>query len=38
VVSLRGPVPDQARLDLALKAARQVKGVRKVVDLLKLKP
>jgi osmotically-inducible protein OsmY len=38
VVSLRGPVPDQARLDLALKAARQVTGVRKVVDLLKVKP
>jgi osmotically-inducible protein OsmY len=34
VVSLRGPVPDRARRDLALKAAKQVDGVRKVVDLL----
>jgi len=37
VVSLRGPVPDQARLDLAVKAAGKVEGVRKVVDLLAVK-
>jgi hyperosmotically inducible periplasmic protein len=38
VVCLRGPVPDQARLDLAVKAATQVKGVSKVVNLLSVKP
>lgn len=37
VVSLRGPAPDQTRLDLALKAAAKVEGVRKVVDLLTVK-
>lgn len=35
VVSLRGTVPDQARHDLALAAATKVKGVKKVVDLLR---
>ncbi len=33
-VSLRGQVPDQARLDLALEAAAKVEGVRTVVNLL----
>jgi osmotically-inducible protein OsmY len=33
-VSLRGPVPDAARRDIALKTAAQVKGVVKVVDLV----
>jgi osmotically-inducible protein OsmY len=36
VVSLRGTVPDQARLDIALKTAAGVKGVKQVVDLLRV--
>lgn len=36
VVSLRGTVPDQARLDIALKTAAGVKGVKQVVDLLRI--
>jgi hypothetical protein len=36
VVSLRGTVPDQARLDIALKAAAAVKGVQQVIDLLRI--
>ena len=35
--SIRGSVPDQARKDLALKTAASVEGVKKVVDLLKIK-
>ena len=35
--SVRGTVPDQARKDLALKAAGSVEGVKKVVDLLAVK-
>lgn len=37
-VSLRGPVPDESRRELALKAAQGVSGVTKVVDLLRVKP
>ncbi|MBI4914976.1 MAG: BON domain-containing protein [Acidobacteria bacterium] len=37
VVSLRGTVPDDERRDLAVRAAKGVSGVTKVVDLLKLK-
>lgn len=37
-VSLRGPVPDQTRLELALGAAAKVEGIHKVVDLLTVKP
>lgn len=36
VVSIRGPVPDQARKDLALKTAKGVEGVKKVVDLISI--
>ena len=36
VVSLRGTVPDQARHDIALKTAESVKGVKQVVDLLRI--
>lgn len=36
--SVRGSVPDQARKDLALKTAAGVEGVKKVVDLLRVKP
>jgi osmotically-inducible protein OsmY len=36
VVSLRGTVPDQARYDTALKTATAVKGVKQVVDLLRI--
>ena len=36
VVSLRGTVPDQARLDIALKTAAAVKGVQQVIDLLRI--
>jgi osmotically-inducible protein OsmY len=36
VVSLRGTVPDQARLEIALKTAAGVKGVKQVVDLLRV--
>jgi len=36
VVSLRGTVPDQARYDIALKTAESVKGVKQVVDLLRI--
>jgi osmotically-inducible protein OsmY len=37
VVSIRGTVPDQARLKLAREATSHVKGVKKVVDLLRVK-
>jgi osmotically-inducible protein OsmY len=37
VVSLRGTLPDEARKELALKAARKTTGVTKVLDLLKTK-
>jgi hypothetical protein len=37
VVSLRGEFPDEARHGFALKAARSVDGVKKVIDLIKLK-
>ena len=37
VCSISGTVPDQARLDLAVKAAASVEGVKKVVALLKIK-
>ena len=36
VVSLRGTVPDQARYDIALKTAASVKGVKQVIDLLRI--
>lgn len=36
VVSLRGTVPDQARVDIALKSAMSVKGVKQVIDLLRV--
>lgn len=36
VVSLRGTVPDQARYDTALKTATAVKGVKQVIDLLRI--
>ena len=35
--TVRGTVPDQARKDIALKAAGGVEGVKKVVDLLRVK-
>ncbi|MBP1621467.1 MAG: hypothetical protein H6Q02_2234 [Acidobacteria bacterium] len=35
VVSLRGTVPDKERREIAVKTAKDTKGVRKVVDLLK---
>jgi osmotically-inducible protein OsmY len=35
VVSLRGTVPDASRLGLAVKTATGVKGVKKVIDLLR---
>jgi len=35
VVSLRGTVPDEQRREIAVKAAKGTKGVRKVVDLIK---
>ena len=35
-VSLRGVVPEKARRDIALETAAAVKGVTRVVDLLKL--
>jgi osmotically-inducible protein OsmY len=35
VVSLRGTVPDRERREIAVKAAKGTKGVRKVVDLIK---
>jgi osmotically-inducible protein OsmY len=35
VVSLRGTVPDRQRRQIAVKAAKDTKGVRKVVDLIK---
>jgi len=37
VVSLRGELPDEARRGFALKAARSVDGVKKVIDLIKIK-
>lgn len=37
VVSLRGELPDEARRGYALKAARSVDGVKKVIDLIKIK-
>jgi len=36
VVSLRGPLPDPERKSLALKAAQQTAGVKRVIDLLKV--
>lgn len=36
VVSLRGTVPDQARHDYAMAAATKTKGVKKVIDLLRV--
>jgi osmotically-inducible protein OsmY len=36
--SVRGTLPDQARKDLALKAAASVEGVKTVVDLLRIGP
>ena len=36
VVALRGTVPDQARYDVALKTAASVKGVKQVIDLLRI--
>jgi osmotically-inducible protein OsmY len=36
--SVRGTLPDQARKDLALKAATGVEGVKNVVDLLRVGP
>jgi osmotically-inducible protein OsmY len=36
VVSIRGNVPDQARHDLAVAAAKKVKGVTKLIDLLRV--
>jgi osmotically-inducible protein OsmY len=35
---VRGTIPDQARKDLALKAAAGVEGVKNVVDLLRVGP
>ena len=35
--AIRGSLPDQARKDLALKTAASVEGVKKVVDLLRIK-
>jgi osmotically-inducible protein OsmY len=37
ICSVRGTLPDQARKDLALKSASGVEGVKKVVDLLRIK-
>lgn len=37
VVSVRGEVPDRERRDLALRAARETDGVKKVIDLLELR-
>ncbi len=34
IVSLRGKVPDQTRKDQAVKAVQEMKGVKKVVDLI----
>lgn len=36
VISLRGTLPDRERKSLALRAARETSGVRRVVDLLKV--
>lgn len=36
MVSLRGNLPDQARHDLAVATATKVKGVKKVIDLLRV--
>ncbi len=38
VVSLRGRVPDEARRDIALRTARDTRGVRRVIDLLRVSP
>ena len=38
VVSLRGTLPDASRKQIALDAAAKTKGVKKVVDLIKIKP
>ena len=35
--TVRGTVPDQARKDLALKTAAGVEGVKRVIDLLRIK-
>lgn len=37
VVSVRGEVPDRERKDLALRAAQQTDGVKKVIDLLEVR-
>jgi osmotically-inducible protein OsmY len=37
VCTVRGTVPDQARKDIALKAASSIEGVKKIVDLLRVK-
>lgn len=37
VVSLRGTLPDQERKTIALRAAEQTAGVKKVIDLLRLR-
>ena len=38
VVSLRGKLPDEARKQIALDAATKTKGVKRVVDLIKVEP
>ncbi|HEX6898584.1 MAG TPA: BON domain-containing protein [Thermoanaerobaculia bacterium] len=38
VVSLRGTLPDASRKQIALDAATKTKGVKKVLDLIKVKP
>lgn len=38
VVSLRGTLPDDSRKKIALDAATNTKGVKRVVDLIKVKP
>lgn len=38
VVSLRGTLPDASRKQIALDAATKTKGVKRVVDLIKVKP
>jgi osmotically-inducible protein OsmY len=38
VVSLRGTLPDEARKKIALDTAGKTKDVRRVVDLIKVKP
>jgi osmotically-inducible protein OsmY len=38
VVSLRGTLPDDSRKKIAIEAATNTKGVKRVVDLIKVKP